>query len=520
MSYKKNITFFLLLLSTNACLSSSSEDISGTLFGNSFFRPRSASVNAARDLIGTHRFINLYQPQNNFYGAFTVTPEYSQAYKTYQIAESFFSKSNLSISGSNVAHRSANDLLADYFGLSTTFQSDVTLKPFFQNTLIDFAFYGGWGPFYIRVHAPYVWNKAGITLEESVVQSGIETPYPANYMSQDSISAPAQTFTEAMSGDFTWGDIGTPLNFGKISQKSIGIQKLSAVECAVGYNFLWNEKNVTGLSFRFTIPTGNRSTAEYLFEPMIGDSKEWQLGFGINSRWLLWEKDIDQKGYIFFNINALHLLSSKQKRSFDLITPNGFGSRYVLAKEFNNGIYTRDTQPLINFTTLDCDVHIAIQVDFILLFTLLHKNYTFDIGYEGWIRSSEGITLKETINQNKYGLKGIANVTDTNGASNSTQSSATIYGSPLSEQQDVIDANPPVFITPATIDIRSGASSRQLSHKIVTYGGYTWEINDHFKPYTGVGFSVEFEGNRPKNVQPNKKSMSMWTIDFKVGTGF
>ncbi len=253
---------------------------------------------------------------------------------------------------------------------------------------------------------------------------------------------------------------------------------------------------------------------------MIGDSKEWQLGFGINNRWLLWEKDIDQKGYIFFNINALHLLSSQQKRSFDLINPNGFGSRYVLAKEFNNGIYTRNTQPLINFTTLDCDVHIAIQVDFILLFTLLHKNYTFDIGYEGWIRSAEGITLKETINQNKYGLKGIANVTNTNGASNSTQSTATIYGNPLSEQQDVIDANPPVFITPSTIDIRSGASSRQLSHKIVTYGGYTWEINDHLKPYTGIGFSVEFEGNRPKNVQPNKKSMSMWTIDFKVGTGF
>lgn len=157
MAYR-NTTFWLysMFCISQLCHASEESGISGTLFGKTFFRPRSVSVNAARDLIGTHKFINKYHANNEFYGALTITPEYSQAYKTYEIAESLFSQNTLSISGSLVPHRSINNLLADYFGLSPAFQSNVILKPVFTNTIIDFAFYGGWGPFYIHAHTPYV----------------------------------------------------------------------------------------------------------------------------------------------------------------------------------------------------------------------------------------------------------------------------------------------------------------------------------------------------------------------------
>lgn len=487
------------------------------LHGKSFFGPRSQSVDAVRDVVGWKRFIN--RDTSGVYGAFALTPQYTRAYKTRRIAEYFFGTDELSISGSTVSSRGANDILADYFGLSTDFQSNVHVCPSVQNALLDLALYVGWGPFYIRAHAPYVWNRSFMELNERIIAHGSDTNYPQYYMASDEVTPPATNFKEAMSEGFTWGNVSQPLKFGKIPCRALTKSELSDVEFAFGWNFLRRERGVVGCNLRVTAPAGTKSESIYLLEPTIGDGKHWQMGIGFNAQGMIWEKDAEQQLDLLFDINVMHLFRSQQKRSFD-ITNNGFGSRYILAKEFNRGIFNGVTQPLINLTTLDCDVRVAVQIDFVIMFSYQNNGYSFDIGYNGWVRSAEGIDFASCLEGGKYGFKGIANIANVSGLINTTQSNAMLHGNLLSDQGSVVDTNSPITIQTCDIDVRSGATPRQFTHKLFAHGSYAWTEHRHMQPYLGLGFGVEFEGNRPKDVQPNKNAMSTWSIWCKLGSGF
>src|SRR5580698_7450125 len=103
-------------------------DFNQPLHGKTFLAPRSQSVNAARELILWHRYINLYC--QDFYGAFSITPEYSHSFRPERIAQYFWADDELVISGSQVPNRdNQTQILADYFGLSPLFQSTVRMKP-------------------------------------------------------------------------------------------------------------------------------------------------------------------------------------------------------------------------------------------------------------------------------------------------------------------------------------------------------------------------------------------------------
>ena len=511
---------YLFILSTMLASSVlSAENEPWPLQGKSFFSPRSQSTNAARDAVGWHRFINKNN-RRGFSGAFAITPEYNRAYKTRQVAEYFFGTDTITISGSTIANRGTNDILADYFGLSTDYQSCVHICPKVQNALIDFALYLAWGPVYFRIHAPYVWNQTEMELIETTLFSGSDTLYPAFYMAQAEVQPPAQTFKQAMTGGFTWGNVQEGLKFGKVACAELSENKLSDIEFALGWNFLQRERGVVGGSLRASAPTGTIPTSTYLLEPIVGSGHHWQCGVGFNMQGLIWEKDADQRVDLIFDINIMHLFKSRQIRSFDL-QKNGFGSRYILVKEFNeNGAYTGKSQPLINITSLPCLIDAAAQIDFIIMFGYQNSGCSFDIGYNGWIRTAEGVELDCCFAKNRWGLKGIANVANIVGPVNDTQSSATIQGNALSEQAMVIDDSPPVFINTCDLDLRSGAASRQFTHKLFAHGSYAWIDMRYAQPYVGLGFSVEFAGKRPKDLQPNKNSMSMWAFWLKTGAGF
>src|SRR4029079_8108887 len=136
---------------------------------------------------------------------------------------------------------------------------------------------------------------------------------------------------------------------------------------------------------------------------------------------------------------------------------NGFFSRYILAKEFDeDGIFAERIVPAINFTTLKCDVHCSIVVDMFFMFAYTYNDFVFDIGYNGWIRSREKICLRGRIPTNKYGLKGVQFAANpiTGQPDNTTESLATIYetGPILS------DGLFPVFITTQDLNVKSAAS--------------------------------------------------------------
>ena len=494
------------------------------LRGISFFSPRAQSTNAAREIAGVHPHQDKYD-MDKTYGYCAFTTAYNQSVRPNRIAEALFGTDTLSISGSLVTNRNELDILADFFGLSTTFNSCVELIPRIQSALVIFDSYLGLDSvakgLFLELHIPVGWTNWKMELRENVVNNGEEIPFPARYMNINALTAPITQFKDAFSGDVRFGQMQDPLKFGKIDNCGQSKGGIADVHFALGWNFILRENGHVGLSFRVAAPTGSRPKSEFFFEPIIGNGKHWEFGLGFNGRVVVWEKDGNQQLAFHAITHVMHLFKARQKRSFDLKNI-GFFSRYMLAKLFDeNGNYTGNLTPVINHTTLSCDVDIDIQADIVFMFGYTYNELVFDIGYNGWIRSKENICLKECVPKRRLGLKGIQNViTGGNELSNATQSNATILGNPFDQQGMLVDLNSPMFISTDDICEKSAASPRLVTHKVFTHIGYAW-IEKPEIPFIGVGAEIEFEGINTRNTKkPERNTLAQWGIWFKTGVAF
>jgi hypothetical protein len=494
------------------------------LYGPSFLSPRSQSVNTAREWAGMGKLTNKYC-QKDCYGLFWSAPSYVHSMRPNRLAEYFFGTDTLTFTGSQVAMRGDNDILADYFGLSPLFQGTVQLCPIMQAGLVDLGFYVGFDRFvdglYFKVHAPIVRVHTTFELNEKISNTGLTLPYPALYMTDAALPAPLMNIRDALKRTSSFGDVTEPLKFGKFDSTP-SVLKLSDIQAVLGWNFINRYRGSAGFNLRIAAPTGNRSTAEFLFEPMVGNGKHWEFGAGFNGRALLWERDDNQQWNWYIDVNAVHLFKARNTRSFDL--HNKFGSRYTLLKEYDaNGNYTRTTVPTINRTTLQCDVSVAVQFEATFMFGYNYDNITFDVGYNAWARTREQIFLRESIADSTYALKGIANVAvGGGGASIDTESKATLHGDAFADQLAVIDPSPPIFIKTADLNVCSAANPAVFTHKLFAHLGYAWEKEEchSVAPFFGIGGEIEFEGVRDDVARPNKNPLSQWGLWLKAGLIF
>lgn len=530
----KRLIFKPLLLLTMFYAHVYTDVLDFPLHGKTFLLTRSQSVNAARDLAGWHWNFPVICEGKQWWTSFTVTPEYMQSFRSEQIAEYFFGTPYLQITGSLVPDRGNFDILADYFGLGQTFSSTVNLEPILKNALADLRYHIGYDRWYIHIHAPVVWAKTEILIQECVANNGLDMPFEPLYMAPGAVEPVVASFCQAVSQGAVYGEVTESLQYGRFGCAQ-STTKLSEIQVAAGWIFLKRHNGWMSMNLRGSIPTGTRPDGRILFEPIVGNGHHWELGLGFYGQGLLWQKDTNKCISLFLEANFTHLFGDKQYRSFDLcpvcntctcpVTPaNGFGSRYILAKEFNeDGNYTQNVVPLINRTTLLANISMDFQMDLAVMFAIDICNWTFDIGYNGWIRTHERIDLLECMPDNVIGLKGIQNVTlQMGGPSNVTQSKATLHGDPFADQALVADSNPPVFTNTPQIDLSSGASSRMLTNKIFTHTQYNWQRMNPcaLQPFFGVGLEVEFEGRRPKYLQPNKNAVSQWGVWLKTGVGY
>ncbi len=493
------------------------------LRGISYFSPRSQDMNAARDIVGWHPFIHRFDAADN-YSVVSFTPEYNQSLRPKNISLALFNSDTFSLSGSQIPDRQGtNELLADYFGLSPAFASNAFFKPLIQNLIFDMAVYFGLDRWvkglYLQFRGPAVWTKWNLKLSEENIDEGENSLYPAGYMAATAVKPPYASYTQAMKGSYDFGEV-EKLKYGKICDgRTLG--GLAALEIVFGYDFLQRERSHIGINFRASAPTGSRPKGKYFFEPRIGCGKNWRIGFGFTGHTRIWEKDGEQELAIWVEANFTNMLKAHQTRSFDLCK-NGFFSRYILAKEFDeNGIFTENMLPVINFTTLSCNVHCSIVADMIFMFAYTYNEFTFDIGYNGWIRSKEKISLRECIAPNKYGLKGVQFAVNpiTGQPDDTTESLATIY-----ETGPIIpDGIFPVFISTADINVKSAASPLLITQKLFWNFSYAWPHRacTDSTPYLGIGAEIEFEGINTRNAyQPVDTTMGQASVWLKGGCAF
>lgn len=513
--FKNHALLSLLIVTTSASVQALE------LAGSSFYAARSQSVNAARGLVGFCQFLT--RAHCGFEGMILPTPAYQRSFTSPRVAEYFFNTNEIRITGSRVPNRACNDLLADYFGLSPSFESKVVMNPRIESALVDFDMYLSYNPWYIRIHAPACWSRWHYQLEECIADDGSTTQFPEHYMAQTAARESVTSFTQAICGHQQWGDIQTGL-INSVICGPRSVTGLADLRMFFGWHILRNERYYLGMNIIGAAPTGSHINGTFFFEPIVGNGRHWEIGVGLDGRVLAWEAENTHTLSLYGTIHATHLCRATQRRSFDFCA-NGFASRYLLLKQFDeNGQYDGTVIPASTITTLPCHVWSGGQFDIVAMLGYLACGLEIDFGYNAWIRTREHVTICGTIPENRYGIKGIQNVVDLFGNPNNvTQSNATIHGNELTPEQQAENADPrsPVFIRTDDLDPHSAAATSAFTNKLFAHVAYTWSTCKHVEPYLGFGGEVEFEGIAPeRNRQANHNTVAQWGIWLKGGALF
>ncbi|MCK5632707.1 hypothetical protein KAH94_03090 [bacterium] len=538
----------------------------GILTAHSFFaftNGKSAFVQRGQETDLVRRFENNSMQKVDEYSCYTfrLIPEYMRSFRSCRIAKHFFGSNTLGFSGSRVENRCSKNILADYFGLPSDFISRVYFKPKIQDFVLDggirlnmdFITQG----LYVQFWTPLVHTRWDMCMSENVSVPGSNF-HPAGYLSGDNIRLERNQLPKdvksVFAGGTTFGDMQDPLRYGKIGCK----QKRTAianVKAQFGWDFTKKDDYQFGGYAVVVAPTGNKRTAQYLFEPIIGNDNHWELGIGLNGRWDCWKNKEETKSVsLFGEAQVSHMFASWQKRSYDFKT-NGRGSRYMLITKLDalrDNIlevpagtvpelqYTGHLFHAINKTTLDSKIKVGVQADIMLGLTYATDAWSFDFGYNFWARSAEKLSCRQKFQDGMFAAKGDAQLygyfasggKQVGVALNGTNSNATVRAgngntdftnsnvdnaviaretatpsnltAPTAldaidlsgiSPQPVNGSSEPVLLSDSDIDFCSALQSRAISNSFFIRSFYDWKEKEEWTPHVGFGLKVEF-GNK------------------------
>lgn len=448
MNYKHLITLLCAINATHSVYT-----------GAPYFSIHSQSVDLARQDVGIRNIENKLKYHTHCWpGYASITLESTQSFHAQDITRFLFNTTcaqSISISGSSVANRGAHDWLADYFGLPTDFQSTVLFNPTVSNVIADFQGYLRLDRFcpglYLYIHAPLTHTKWNLNACENIKTRG-NAPYAEGYFSDD-IVARSNLLNSA--SDFFSGK-HTPNIEGQTFHKLANARwetgdcssrtktELADLRMWLGYDWLNCDAFNFGIGAVIAAPTGNAPQGNFLFEPIVGNGKHWELGIMIKGDSTLWEScNGTHKIDLFTQANITHLFKAQQKRTFDLVGKPL--SRYMLAQKLganntapylygnategalfcstnvdlgnpilSNSKFAHEYTPVANLTTLCVDVTTDVQVDWVAMATYARNNFTWDIGYELWYRGCENIKPRNwqdaLLEEHVWALKGDAHV--------------------------------------------------------------------------------------------------------------
>ena len=415
---------------SNDCSTSCSNDCSTRCFQNirTAVHFRSQGANTARELVGWQWEIN--KPEMcETYGSAYLAFEYQRSFKNHHLAQALFGSSCLRFAGSEVTDRQPNELLADNFGLAQDFRGSIFLNPRVENYILDLGFYMGldyWVQgLYVRFHAPFVharWSvdtncgKCVNIQSGSFNEDGTLKEFPPCYDATNAVDT-ADSIRQALGGNFLFGDMDTPWCAGKFDFARRTRNGLADIDVIVGYNYLNDDCYHVGFYALAVLPTGKKRKNLFIFDPVVGNGKHFELGGGISAHTVLWSGE-DSNLALFFEGNVTHLFRSRQCRSFDL-RDNGPFSRYMLLKEYDtNGSAFTYNNNLISatcFTNREVDVSVGVKGDASLKLAYRWCGLGFDVGYNLYGHSREKIEVRcnscpGAIDRRYFAIKGTEGV--------------------------------------------------------------------------------------------------------------
>lgn len=463
------------------------------------FIPRPKSSDITFNMLRWHSHTN--DEKTTFGGRLQMAPFYSHSVNGSDLGKYFM------FSGKNVLKIAAAD--ADVhpynFNLRSTYSGTVSLSPkqeVFGTQINYFQHIKLLNGLYWSVSAPvvHVINDPG--LKETISANG-NADYNGPF-----------TFKNALAGHMLTSDWSEPFKYGKINgkQEKTGI---SDIDIKLGYTVLNDAGSKIALTVGATLPTSNKPTATYMFEPSLGNGNHLALGAGLDSTFRLWRSDTVDHRYLYVIIagDYRYLFENSQMRTLEL-KGKSWG-RYIRMRQENP--YVVDTLlgnslPGVNVLTRSVKVTPGSQLDAEAALCLrINRHWHVGLGYNLWVRGEESVTLK-----NSWDAAGKFGLISSNAPHHVVAANTPAYLE-LGAKADKISSNTTIkatsvgngtFIQASDIDLVPHPFS--LTHKVFGNADYTFN-GDHKVVVGAFGF-YEFASEN--------SALEQWSVGLKVGTSF
>ena len=496
--------------SKNSC--DNSCDNSKNVNYQTHFALRPQDLNAARWLIGTSGNIHICD-KDEFYGYLGLILECTKSFKNKSLA-SYFGDQNgrLSFGQGTIEDNDPETIKAINWGL--TGKGDTTLCAKINNIIADFQFWfsleewvsGCWAD----IRLPIAWTKwqLAICCDNNYQPGSSFYPESAEQNSvSDLIGGETQVvYTDlqtALNGSRQFGLVPA-LKYGKFSSNcnSQTASGISGLRFDVGYDFYRNDNGYAGLGITFVAPTGNTPTAFYLFEPIVGAQKNWQIGGTLVAGWEIWNCDNQKTLTAYFDSTFVTLVKSSQRRLFGL-KDHDYLSSFMLVKQLdsNDSFVTLDR--LANYASAKGKFGSKYMTDIALMFQYTNCGFIAALGYDFWYRSKEECSnVCYELPSNTYVLKG--SLACLGEQADQSASKSTIFV-PAEPDENV------TYLSSEDLTVCPALNPAALSNKVFGSFGYQW-LDCEWMPSLVLFGEVEFgRGNT---------AVSQWGAGLKGGITF
>lgn len=534
-------------ITSNCCLVDCIPDSScdREITSRSYFSVRPPFQSASPEMVSAFRSERTHAKEDGFGGAAELVIFGGNSTNPDDLARFFFvggktvmivdERPTCVIPPANQVACQPRDLLAQHFNIFTVdgvasnggFRSKIAIAP--KQSQIGAGFYlrqsfcqnedKGRG-FFWSMSFPILSVKNKIDFREDIIDDGggaaLTTPSGGvNKITNDVVVANmTQAFEQE---DWRAGKIDTT---GCCPQHKTGVADM---ELKVGYEWLEHDPCHLETYLGLKVPTGNKPTGEYMFEPVVGNGRHWGIMWGNAVGVEIWKDEgTDRHLRVEANTHAQYLFRNTQCRSVDLM--NKPWSRYiqmyqdinqaVTASNFtgNNSVLSVNySTPGINLLTIPLNVRPGFSYNTTGCLLFRTSKFQIEGGYNLYCRQSECIKLPCPWVEGPA-IKHIAGAGQTNPLRDITGNFRIEQIAPSGSQFTLLGDYKFNLIKEADLDLISASNPCIISHTL--YASLGWNWNDRKYPFfINGGGSYEFSHS-------NNAVMERWLGWIKGGLSF
>ena len=393
---------------------------------------------------------------------------------------------------------------------------DVTFLPKAQDLIVDFGMYvdlAEWlDGLYFRSHVPLQNARWEIEITEGAIRTAQDAVFGVGEVANDAVAtlvSPYANVTAALKGDKTVGD-STLWSYGKIDGKQT-TTKVGDINLTLGYNFINKEHCHLGLGVTAILGAGGKTTAEYVFQPIIGYAGRYGVGATLEGGARLWDKDDEHQLVANMTFYAAHLFDNEQRRSYDIKDCGNF-SRYLNVKKFTSNAAVPGAGGLtnmINIGSLRAKIGVDVVYNGNLTFCWQMGNVSVDFGYQVAGHGKE--KHKEWVDKIATDTYVLYEYTNADlllaGADDLAQPKINISGDDLGSTAVAVTAGSANYITNGRLNKDSGLMKSAVEHTVFAGVNYNWSDNE-WNPGVGMLGSYHISGS-------DNNTFDRWSVGFQ-----